>query len=305
LLSPTLAPTVVQYTVAQSTHYKEVSMKAELSELTARLTQILQINSTWMIWNLFLAFIPLVLSIWLFRNRLRNIGIWALGLLTLFACVPPNRTYLKTFLTFIVSYLRNIPTLQLGLFLILGLLPLSIWLFRSKLGQGAIWWFGFVAFYGFLPNAPYLLTDVIHLIDDIRTIQSVWVITLILIPLYLLVILAGFEAYVVSLINLGSYLHRIGKSQWILGVELITHALSAIGIYWGRFLRFNTWDFITQPDYLLTQGVEEILGKQPLAIIAITFVVLAGLYWLMKRVTLGFFQQTANRMNVRGNANVS
>lgn len=280
-------------------------MKAELSELTARLTQILQINSTWMIWNLFLAFIPLVLSIWLFRNRLRNIGIWALGLLTLFACVPPNRTYLKTFLTFIVSYLRNIPTLQLGLFLILGLLPLSIWLFRSKLGQGAIWWFGFVAFYGFLPNAPYLLTDVIHLIDDIRTIQSVWVITLILIPLYLLVILAGFEAYVVSLINLGSYLHRIGKSQWILGVELITHALSAIGIYWGRFLRFNTWDFITQPDYLLTQGVEEILGKQPLAIIAITFVVLAGLYWLMKRVTLGFFQQSANRMNVRGNANVS
>jgi uncharacterized membrane protein len=280
-------------------------MKAELSELTARLTQILQINSTWMIWNLFLAFIPLVLSIWLFRNRLRNIGIWALGLLTLFACVPPNRTYLKTFLIFIVSYFKNIPTLQLGLFLILGLLPLSIWLFRSKLGRSATWWLGFVAFYGFLPNAPYLLTDVIHLIDDIRTIQSVWVITLILIPLYLLVILAGFEAYVISLINLGSYLHRIGKSHWILGVELITHALSAIGIYWGRFLRFNTWDLITQPDYLLTQGVEEILGKQPLAIIAITFVVLAGLYWLMKRVTLGFFQQTANRMNVRGNANVS
>ncbi len=280
-------------------------MKAELSELTARITQVLQINSTWMIWNLFLAFIPLVLSIWLFRNRLGNIGTWALGLLTLFACVPPNRTYLKSFLIFIVSYIKNIPTLQLGLFLILGLLPLSILLFRSKIGRSAIWWFGFVAFYGFLPNAPYLLTDVIHLIDDIRTIQSVWVITLILIPLYLLVILAGFEAYVVSLINLGAYLHRIGKSKWILGVELITHALSAIGIYWGRFLRFNTWDFITQPDYLLTQGVEEILGKQPLAIIAITFVVLAGLYWLMKRVTLGFLNQTANRLNVRGNANIS
>jgi uncharacterized membrane protein len=280
-------------------------MKAELIELSARLTQILQINSTWMIWNLFLAFIPLVLSVWLFRNRHRNIGTWALGLLTLFACVPPNRTYLKTFLVFAVSYIKNIPTVQLGLFLTLGLLPLSIWLFRSRLGHSVIWWLGFVAFYGFLPNAPYLLTDVIHLIDDIRTIQSVWVITLILIPLYLLVILAGFEAYVISLINLGAYLHRISRSQWILGVELITHALSAIGIYWGRFLRFNTWDFITQPDYLLTQGIEEILGKQPLAIIVITFVVLGGLYWLMKRVTLGLLQQSANRMNVRGNANVS
>ncbi len=280
-------------------------MKVELSELIVRVTQVLQINSSWMIWNLFLAFIPLVLSIWLFRTGYRNIKAWALGLLTLFAFVPQNLNYIQTLLRFIIFYLKNIPTLQLGLFFILGLLPLSIWAFRTQLGRSTIWWFGFVAFYGFLPNAPYLLTDVIHLIDDIRTIQSVWVITLILIPLYLFVILAGFEAYVVSLINLGSYLHRIGKSQWILGVELITHALSAIGIYWGRFLRFNTWDFITQPDYLLTQGVEEILGKQPLAIITITFIVLTALHWLMKRVTLGFFRQSSNRMKVRGNANVN
>ena len=149
----------------------------------------------------------------------------------------------------------------------------------------------FLAFYAFLPNAPYLLTDVIHLIDDIRSIQSVWMITLVIFPVYLLVILAGFEAYVISLINLGHYLHRIGKSRWILGVELITHFLSAIGIYWGRFLRFNSWDFITQPDFLVTKGVEELLGKQPLVIIAITFVILVGLYAIMKRVSLGFVRQ--------------
>lgn len=208
-------------------------MKAELIELIDRVIQVLQINMRWMTWNLFLAFIPLVLSIWLFR--------------------------------------------------------------RIKLSRSWIWWLGFTVFYAFLPNAPYLLTDVIHLIDDIRTIQSVWMITLVLIPVYLIVILAGFEAYVISLINMGYYLHRIGKSQWILGMELITHALSAIGIYWGRFLRFNSWDFITQPDALLTQGVEEILGKQPLVIIAITFVILTVLHWLMKRVTLGFVKRDRYR----------
>ncbi len=204
-------------------------MKAELIELISRVIQVLQINMRWMTWNLFLAFIPLVLSVWLFR--------------------------------------------------------------RIKKSRSWVWWLGFAVFYAFLPNAPYLLTDVIHLIDDIRTIQSVWMITLVLIPVYLVVILAGFEAYVISVINMGHYLHRIGKSQWILGMELITHALSAIGIYWGRFLRFNSWYFITQPDALITQGIEEILGKQPLVIIAISFVILTALHWLMKRVTLSFTNQ--------------
>ncbi|HEY9804892.1 MAG TPA: DUF1361 domain-containing protein [Leptolyngbyaceae cyanobacterium] len=202
------------------------------AQLLARLIQVLGRNMRWMTWNLFLAFIPLGLSVWLFRNGR---------------------------------------------------------------GRSWLWWLGFIVFYAFLPNAPYLLTDVIHLIHDIRTVQSVWIITLVLIPLYLLVILGGFEAYVISLINLGYYLHRIDKSQWILTVELITHALCAIGIYWGRFLRFNSWDFITQPDTIITRGVEELLGKQPLLIIAITFIILVILHSLMKRVTLGFVAQRNNK----------
>jgi uncharacterized membrane protein len=96
------------------------------------------------------------------------------------------------------------------------------------------------------------------------------------------------------LLNLGYYLHRTGKSQWIFPVELITHALSAIGIYWGRFLRFNSWDFITQPDAIITKGVEEILGKQPLIIITLTFIILWGLHWFMKRITLGFLNKGVN-----------
>ncbi|BAZ05595.1 DUF1361 domain-containing protein [Calothrix sp. NIES-3974] len=200
-------------------------MKTELIELIHRVVQVLQINMRWMTWNLFLAFIPLVLSIWLFR--------------------------------------------------------------RSSRGRSWVWWLGFLVFFAFLPNAPYLLTDVIHLINDIRTIQSIWMITLVLFPVYFIVITAGFEAYVISLINFGHYLHRMGKSSWILGMELITHALCAIGIYWGRFLRFNSWDFVTQPDAILTRGIEEIFGKQPLVIILITFVILTTLYWLMKRVSLG------------------
>jgi uncharacterized membrane protein len=185
----------------------------------------------------------------------------------------------------------NMHWMTWNLFLAFVPLVLSVWLFRSKRGRSWIWWLSFLIFYAFLPNAPYLLTDIIHLIYDIRRIQSVWIITLVLFPVYFLVILAGLEAYVISLINLGHYFHRIGKSRCIFGIELITHALNAIGIYWGRFLRFNSWDFITQPDAILTIGAEELLDKQPLVIMTITFVILWGLYWLMKRVTLGLMNK--------------
>lgn len=179
----------------------------------------------------------------------------------------------------------NMSWMSWNLFLAFVPLALSVWL-RFKLHRW-LWWLGFLVFFAFLPNAPYVLTDVIHLYEDIRKINSVWMITLVVIPMYLIFMVAGFQAYVVSIINLGYYLHQIGKSKWILGTELVTHALCAVGVYLGRFQRFNSWDFITQPDALATTVAEDLLGKRPLVIIAITFVVNALLYWMMKRVTLG------------------
>ena len=182
-------------------------------------------HSGWMAWNLFLAFIPLALSVWLFR--------------------------------------------------------------RTSQSRSILWWVGFLVFIAFLPNAPYLLTDIIHLIHAIRTNYSVWIITLVLIPQHLLAILAGFEAYIVSLINLGYYLHRQGARKFIIWAELMTHALSAVGIYLGRFKRFNSWDLVTQPNDLLETVIDDLTSKRPVLVIAITFVVLTVLYWLMKQVTLG------------------
>ena len=207
-------------------------MKAELVTLIVKLWHALLSNSRWMSWNLFLAFVPLALSFWLFRR---------------------------------------------------------------KRARNALWWLGFLVFFAFLPNAPYVLTDVIHLIDQIRRINSVWIITLFVIPVYAIFIVSGFEAYVLSLINLGYYLNRLGLERWILAAELVTHALSAVGIYLGRFLRFNSWDFITEPDALATSLVEDLVGKRPLVINVLTFIVVAGLYWMMKRVSLALILRRGER----------
>jgi uncharacterized membrane protein len=144
-----------------------------------------------------------------------------------------------------------------------------------------------LVFTAFLPNAPYLLTDIIHLINAIRDYYSVWIITLVLIPPHLIAILAGFEAYVLSLINLGHYLKQQRVGQFVLWAELLTHALSAIGVYLGRFKRFNSWDFLTQPDDLARSVINDLTTKRPVLVIVVTFVILTVLYWVMKQVTLG------------------
>jgi uncharacterized membrane protein len=173
-----------------------------------------------------------------------------------------------------------------NLFLAFIPLALSFWLFRKSRSRSFLWWVGLLIFIAFLPNAPYVLTDIIHLISEIHFYNSVWLITLVLIPEYFLFIFAGFEAYVLSLINLGYYLKRQGWGKFVLWVELLMHGLSAIGIYLGRFQRFNSWDFVTQPDALAGTVIDDALSKRPLALIAITFVVIACLYWLIKQLSL-------------------
>lgn len=185
------------------------------------------IYSGWILWNLFLAFIPLVLSFILFKRQSSARPVW--------------------------------------------------------------WWVLLVVFIAFLPNAPYMLTDIVHLIRGTRAGYSVWVIALVFVPLHVGAMLAGFEAYVVSLLNQGRYLKRQGARQWVLRSELLVHLLSAIGIYLGRFRRFNSWDLAVSPTDILASTLDDLTSKRPIAVILITFAVLTVFYWTMKQITLGLY----------------
>lgn len=186
-------------------------------------------HSGWIVWNLFLAFIPLVISVFLFRLNTRS--------------------------------------------------------------RPLLWWIFLIAFIAFLPNAPYLLTDIIHLIRATRAGYSVWIITLVFIPLHVFAILAGFESYVISLINQGYYLAKQGAKKWIVPAEFLVHFLCAIGIYLGRFRRFNSWDLVTQPDVVVWGTLDDLTTQKPLLVIVITFVIISATYLIMKQVTLGLILQ--------------
>jgi uncharacterized membrane protein len=181
-----------------------------------------------------------------------------------------------------------------NLFLAYIPLFLSIWLFRWSSRRSLLWWVILAVFIAFLPNAPYVLTDIIHYIRSIRQGLSDSIIIFALTPQYLIFLIGGFQAYVMSLLNLEFYLTKLGQEKSIFAVQILIHFLSAIGIYLGRFLRFNSWDFVTQPDELAETLARDLSHKQPVLAITITFIILLGLYWITKQINLGLilrFQQ--------------
>ena len=71
--------------------------------------------------------------------------------------------------------------------LFLAFIPTSIsyYLFRSLVVRNLSWWILLIIFIAFLPNAPYILTDSIHMIELSQKNDPLWTIIFILIK-YLL-----------------------------------------------------------------------------------------------------------------------
>ncbi|MEL6902034.1 MAG: DUF1361 domain-containing protein [Cyanobacteria bacterium J06606_4] len=256
------------------------------------------VYSGWILWNLFLAFVPLFISFLLFRREaLSKRRLWgafsiimAIGVIGIQPRIP---RIMQAQMQLMNALANGDDSAQLKVlwWIVLALISIgmSVFLFnRKKSARTVLWWLGLVCFIAFLPNAPYVLTDVIHLIRGTSNGGiRVWVVALIFIPLHAIAIIAGFEAYVLSILNQAYYLKKNGNGRFILPTELLIHALSAIGIYLGRFTRVNSWDLATDPTSILTLTLNTLTTKRPAAVVFVTFLILTVLYWIAKQITLG------------------
>ncbi|WP_241780937.1 DUF1361 domain-containing protein [Cochleicola gelatinilyticus] len=167
-----------------------------------------------LIWNLFLAIIPFLLSRWLKLN----------------------------------------PTIHLYKTIIIG----SIWLL-------------------FLPNAPYIMTDFIHL--QTGTKIPFW---------YDLLLVSSFAVngmllFYLSLKDISLVINPFLGKKFTTFVIILIGFLSGFGIYLGRFQRFNSWDLFLEP--LLIFRAIKVLIIQPMDYWEVwTFTTIFGVF-----LTLGFY----------------
>jgi uncharacterized membrane protein len=170
--------------------------------------------------------------------------------------------------------------------LTLALVPLLLAavLFRDRRRPTAAWWVGLAAFVILLPNAPYVLTDVVHFVPDVQGADRLSV-ALAFVAQYGLFFLVGVESYVASVVLLTRWLEARGRSWATVPAEVGIHAVCAAGVYLGRVGRLNSWDIVVRPDRFLS-SLTDLASPHAIALTALTFVVVSAVYWAGKHVTL-------------------
>ena len=97
----------------------------------------------------------------------------------------------------------------------------------------------------FFPNAPYLITDIMHLRQN--SVVPLWFDVL----FFVAFAWTGFFLGLISLLLMQEIVRKTAgvKASW--GFAFAVLGLSSFGIYLGRFLRWNSWDLFVNPGRLL------------------------------------------------------
>ena len=184
-----------QFLAGQSFYPLALSTLLGFAFLAGRVYLTRHLTFSFLLWNLFLAWIPYLAS---------------LGVLALYQR-GRNR---------------------------LALIPAAVWLI-------------------FLPNAPYMLTDLLHLVE--RLPVPLWYD----IGLLTTFVLSGLCLAFASLRTMQAVVQQsVGAAAgWLFALAAVS--LCGFGIYLGRFMNFNSWDVLTQPDDVALVIAQRMLNPHP------------------------------------------
>ncbi|MEM9189121.1 MAG: DUF1361 domain-containing protein [Myxococcota bacterium] len=140
---------------------------------------------------------------------------------------------------------------------------------RIRLGVALLLWLLF------LPNAPYIISDFIHLRE--RAGAPLWFDSA-------LVTSCALSALVFGVRSLGM-VHRLIERRFgaVYGWAsvLVATVLSGFGIWMGRFLRWNSWDALLRPDAIAQEILPRVLAPQDNLRMCVVTLVFASLFFVV------------------------
>lgn len=108
----------------------------------------------------------------------------------------------------------------------------------------------FFIWLAFLPNAPYIITDLFHLKRS--ALSNLWIDTLVISTFAI----TGLLLFYFSIFRMKKVLLQFFNTKRVKVIIITTIFLSAFGVYIGRFLRYNSWELLSNPLQLFSTIVE-------------------------------------------------
>ncbi|NNE55345.1 MAG: DUF1361 domain-containing protein [Flavobacteriales bacterium] len=97
----------------------------------------------------------------------------------------------------------------------------------------------------FLPNSPYIITDMVHLRP--RAATYLWLDVITIMSFAWSGLILGF----ISLRDVQEVISKQTSKFWGWTTVIIALGASSFGVYLGRYLRWNSWDMLSNPLALL------------------------------------------------------
>jgi uncharacterized membrane protein len=144
-----------------------------------------------------------------------------------------------------------------------------------------LWWAAFAVWITFLPNAPYVITDVVHLVDDVQHAHDLHAYAIL--ACYGTFIGLGLVSYTGSLWLFRRWLATTTAARFDVVAVALLHVVCAAAIYLGRFVRVNSWDVLMAPETVLA-SFQHLVDRMPVGVLAVTFAALASSSFVIQTV---------------------
>ena len=149
----------------------------------------------------------------------------------------------------------------------------------------------FCCWLAFFPNALYIVTDLIHLQQE-STVPK-WFDAVLLFSASVVGLMMAF----ISLHRVEKYLKSAVNKKMLSPLIVLILFLGSFGVYLGRFLRWNSWDILSNPFQLITSIGQRIISPfdhlQTWGITIIFTVLFYLLYVSIKKMP-GYLSQANN-----------
>ncbi|MFV9552105.1 DUF1361 domain-containing protein [Algibacter sp. PT7-4] len=209
----------------------------------------------------------------LFLNR--NKTVWLLGISIL---------YSLALLVIQIKISNSLFYLILIWNLFLAVLPyvVSCYLSILKNHNKIAFTFSFCLWIVLLPNAPYIITDFIHL--KISNPYMLWLDALLISSFAF----NGLLLFYLSVHDVKTLLYRFFTKRQVNYIIIVTMFLTSFGIYLGRFLRYNSWEILSNPKCLFID-IFNIITSPNTNQEAWLFTILFGLFLCIGNFTFKIF----------------